>query len=90
MSLSIQFKQRAMTATVDSYLLKFQEAMTLSARRGGFKGGMSGMVAKLYSWKKQRDYNFTEWAKLTQDAGDLWIEWYDWYTKFNQRIGLAS
>lgn len=89
MSLSMEFKQRAMVATVDSYLLKFQEAMTLSAKRGGFKGGMSIMVARLYSWKKQRDYNFTAWATLTQEAGDMWTEWYDWYSRFDQRIGLA-
>lgn len=90
MSLSMEFKQRVMIATVDSYLIKFQEAMTLSARRGGFKGNMSIMVARLYSWKKNRDYGFTAWASLTQDAGDMWSEWYDWYTRFYQRLGVAS
>lgn len=90
MLLSIQGQNRLMVIVVKDYQRKFTEAMGLSAYRGGFKDDMVGMVTRLIMWERAQDADFQTWFALTQEAGAMWMQWYDWYTRMDNRLGRAS
>lgn len=90
MSLSPDQTARAMLVIVQDYQRKFTEALGLSAKRGGFKGDMSAMVGRLAMWQRSDNRDFRTWATLTQEAGEMWIQWYDWYSRMDQRLERAS
>lgn len=81
-------QSRWMAAVIASYQQKFIEALALSAARGGFRGDMPSMVARLAMWIRA-DFagttTFQEWDTLTQEASQLWDNWYDWYSRFYTR-----
>lgn len=81
MSLSPQFKQRAMTVILDSYLERFQAALALSASRGRYKGDVPRLVARLATMRRQSNIDFNAWVELTNEAGRTFDEWYDWYRR---------
>ena len=81
-------QSRWMAAVIASYQQKFIQALKLSAPRGGFKGDMPRMVARLAMWIKADctgTSTFKEWDALTQEASVLWDNWYDWYSRIYSR-----
>lgn len=90
MLLSVPSQNRLMVVIVRDYQRKFTEALGLSARRGGFKHGMTFMLTRLIMWEKEGDTDFQKWFTLTQEAGAMWMNWYDWYSRIDQRMGRAS
>lgn len=74
--------------SITVYQQMFIEALGCSAGRGGFKGNMAQMVARLSMWIRTDFAGNTDWAgwqKLMDDASDMWNQWYDWYTRFYTR-----
>jgi len=90
MLMSIQGQNRLMVVVVKDYQRKFTEALGLSAYRGGYFQDMGGMVARLVMWERSGDIDFQKWFALTQEAGDMWIEWYDWYTRMDKRLSKSA
>lgn len=90
MYLSISSQNRLMRVIVADYERKFKEALGMSARFGGFKGDMVGLYSRLVMWLKTNDTAFETWFTLTQEAGEMWIQWYDWYTRIDYRLERAS
>lgn len=78
MSLSMEFKTIAMHILIDDYLGKFQTALGLSARRGGFKSDIPGLYARLAMFKRSGNTDFAAWTDLINEAGRTFDEWYDW------------
>lgn len=68
-----------------SYLKSFQECLALSARRGYSPGDMPGMIARLAMWLRNGDTEFMNWNNLINEAGQLWLDWYDWYSRIYTR-----
>jgi hypothetical protein len=73
---------------------RLMEALTLTAGRekgagmGGYVYQLAQQVSILNQWLRAFDngiMDFTEWAKITQEAGFYWMEWYDWYSRFYTR-----
>ncbi len=90
-------QNRWMSEIVTSYQQKFIEALGMSAARGGYKGNMPMMVARLAMWLRA-DFagttDFAAWLRLTNEASTMWDEWYDWYSRIytrpNALLGGAS
>lgn len=78
-------RQQLMILLVEHYLCQFMTALKLSARRGGFKADMPDMVARLNTWLHCEDLDYHKWFNLTQEAGQLWMDWYDWYSRIYNR-----
>lgn len=73
---------------------RLMEALTLTAGRekgagmGGFVYQLAQQVSALNQWLRDYDNGRCvpiEWATVTDEAGFVWLEWYDWYTRFYTR-----
>lgn len=73
---------------------RLMEALTLTAGRekgagmGGFVYQLAQQVSALNQWLRDCDNGRCipiEWAAVTDEAGFVWSEWYDWYTRFYTR-----
>lgn len=90
MLMSLPSQNRLMVVVVKDYQRKFTEALGLSAYRGGYYQDMGGMLARLVMWERSQDMDFQKWFMLTEEAAQMWMEWYDWYTRMDNRLGRAS
>lgn len=81
MSLSPEVKTQAMKTVIDWYLERFQTALALSAKRGGYHGDLPRLYTRLALFKKNGDMDFNAWFTITQEAGQTFIEWVNWYRR---------
>jgi hypothetical protein len=69
-------------------------ALSMSARRekgagvGGYVWQLSEQVATLNEWLKSYDSKgctWESWVEVTRNAGLVWGDWYDWYSRIYTR-----
>lgn len=56
------------------------KAQALSARRGGCPIDLTQTIARQVAWLRASDATFKQWIDLTEQSGQLFLEWYDWYS----------